>query len=95
MAHRRGGVLTSHPEYPVFAERIEAAQAALESAAEACNELARKAHETLSEVNPPLVHVPEPELPEADGIGAPVFTTDDDFVTATLRLRAQKALITS
>ena len=53
----------------------------------------RQACDALSKVKPPSVRVPEPErseLPE-DG-GEPVFSTGEDFVSATLWLKAQKAL---
>ena len=85
--------LAAHPKYPLFAKRIKDAQAALKSAAESCNELVRQACDALSKVRPPSVRVPEPEryeLPE-DG-GEPVFSTGEDFVSATLRLKAQKAI---
>ena len=65
----------------------------MESAAEACNALAKEAYKALRKVKPPPVNVPEPELPEDGADGAPVFTTDDDFATATLWLKKQKALI--
>ena len=87
-------VLASHPKYRVFAKRIKDAHTALKSAASTCVQLAAQAHDTLSEVKPTSVHVPEPEvprLPTEDGSSL-VFTTEDDFVSATLRLKAQKAL---
>jgi hypothetical protein len=38
------------------------------------------------------VHVPEPEVELPEDGSEPVFSTDEDFVSATLRLKAQKAL---
>jgi hypothetical protein len=87
-------VLASHPKYRGLAKRIKDAHAALESAGQACVQLAAQAHDALSEVKPPPVHVPEPEvpsLPPEDGSNL-VFTSDDDFVSATLWLKAQKVL---
>ena len=87
-------VLASHSKYRSLAKRIKDAHAALKSAASTCVQLAARAHDTLSEVKPPSVHVPEPEvqrLPTEDGSEL-VFSSGDDFVSATLRLKAQKAL---
>ena len=76
----------------MFAKRIEDAQAALKSEAESCNEVARQAYNALSKVKPPSVHVPEPEVELPEDGSEPVFSTDEDFVSSTLRLKAQKAL---
>ncbi len=84
--------LTSHPEYAAYAERLEDARQALQGAAGACNELMQDALDVLSSVKPPEVSVPEPQLPE-EASAEPLFTTADDFVAATLRLKQQKALI--
>ena len=84
--------LAAHPKYPLFAKRIKDAQAALKSAAKSCNELVRQAYNALSKVKPPSVHVPEPEVELPEDGSEPVFSTDEDFVSATLRLKAQKAL---
>ena len=84
-------MLAHHPEYGIFAERLEQARIALQSAADECNAHMGEACKALSSVKPPPVDVAEAELSE-DGIQPPLFTTDDDFVSATRRLKAHKEL---
>jgi hypothetical protein len=46
--------------------------------------VADKAYAVLSKIEPPSVVVPEPE-PDAAMAAEPLFTTDNDFSTATLK----------
>jgi hypothetical protein len=56
-----------------------------------CNELKSEAHKALSRVKAPEIEVPEAEPPD-DEAGRALFTSEDDFVTATLHLKKQRAL---
>jgi hypothetical protein len=83
--------LAKHPDYHAFAARIEESLVGVETAAEAYNTLVSEAYAALSTVEPPPVHVPSAEL--ASGfLDEPLFTTTDDFISATRRLKAHKAL---
>ena len=83
--------LAGHRKYAPFAERLKVARDALVESARVCSELKRKAHKALSKVKPPEIEVPEAEPPDHEA-GNPLFTSEDDFVTATLHLKAQRAL---
>ena len=67
------------------------AREALVESARACNTLKREAHKALSRVRAPEIEVPEAEPPDHEA-GRALFTSEDDFVTATLYLKQQRAL---
>ena len=72
--------LAAHPQYPDAQEVIRDALADLEEAA----------IEAFEEIEMPEIEAPEPRL---DGEQpAPLYDSKDDFVTATERLKAHKAL---
>jgi hypothetical protein len=76
---------------PVYAENrteILSAYQELDSAATRINEQQAEAYEVLQELEPLEFNPPQPEV----GVTAPdpLFTTDEDYVTATLRLKARK-----
>jgi len=49
-----------------------------------------RALDRLADLEPPAIELPEPEIHEM--APEPLFTTTDDFVTATRKLKARKAL---
>ena len=83
--------LAGHRKYASLDERLQAAREALVDAVRARNALKREAHKALSKVKPPKIEVPEAQ-PRDHEAGKPLFTSDDDFVTATLHLKRQRAL---
>ena len=82
--------LREHPAYAEEYDLIATAHEELTTAADELRSAQDRARSLLDEVEPPPVELPEPEIDvEAP---APLFTTRDDYVTATLRLKAHKAL---
>jgi len=82
----------SHPAYAQAAQAIADRHEELLAAAEALREAQEEAYEALRDVAVPEIESPEPEL--TIGPPTPLFSTEDDFYTATRRLIAHKALET-
>lgn len=82
----------SHPAYASAALSIATRHEALLNAAEALREAQETASRALREVEAPELVPPEPELNVEAPM--PLFTTQEDFYTATRRLIAHKALET-
>jgi len=103
-AHRQwhqeaAALLESHPAYAAAATTIraslgelEGAVGELESAAQKLEAAQSDAVAALADIEPPEVVLPEPELPRVPP--RPLFTTEDDYVTATRRLIDHKQLNT-
>jgi hypothetical protein len=83
--------LESHPAYESAQAAIGAALATLQAAAEAFNQTQEDARNALLEIEPPPIHPPGPQT-QIESAPASLFTTDDDFVTASRRLIDHKAL---
>lgn len=85
--------LAAHPRYEAARDAISNAMNNLEAAAD---QLAAVQAEAVDDLGlddielPDLPEVPQPEI--SAEAPAPLFTTDDDYPTATLRLKAHKAL---
>ena len=86
--------LAGHPDYESLAEAIGEAQIAVESSVEGYNKARDVAYDALSSVCPPPIVLPEPELPDTDDDAPPLFTTANNFVSATRRLKDHRALET-
>ena len=85
-------LLAGHRKYAPLEKRLKAAREALVESARVCDELKREAHKALCKVQPPEIDVPE-DQPRDHEAGRALFTSKDDFVTATLHLKRQKALV--
>jgi hypothetical protein len=82
--------LEAHPLYAECRAEVETALAAVTVAVAALKVAQDRAMEVLSEVEPPDIELPDPVIDEDPP--DPLFTTDDDFATATRKLIARKAL---
>jgi hypothetical protein len=82
----------SHPAYAQAAQAIANRHEELLAAAEALREAQEEAYEALRDVAVPEIEPPEPKLTVEPPV--PLFTTEDDFYTATRRLIAHKMLET-
>jgi hypothetical protein len=85
-------ILENHPEYNAAKERIAKAKADAEKAIEECRAI--NARERLSlerSVQLPRIEPIDLELAAPDG--QPVYTSDDDWVEATRKLKERKALV--
>jgi hypothetical protein len=83
--------LEAHPRYTKFRDDIEARLAGVRAAVAELHAAQERAMAVLEEVEPPEIFLPEPEI-DTDRQPVPLFTTDDDFATATRKLIAHKAL---
>jgi hypothetical protein len=83
-------VVKAHPGYDRHRDTILKAYDDLKKASDALNRAQQQAYQILTEVEPPEPEVPEPnitaEAPE------PIFTTADDYETASLKLIKRKRL---
>jgi hypothetical protein len=83
-------LLAAHPQYADARQRISDALADLEQAADDLEKQQEAAIEAFSDIELPDIEAPEPRLegeqPE------PLYDSNDDFVTATEKLKAHKAL---
>lgn len=86
--------LHAHPAWPEIKASVETAQANLEAAAAALHQLQQEAKARLEEGEGGIseIEIPLPEVQIETPAPAPLFTTDDDFITATRKLIASKAL---
>jgi hypothetical protein len=86
--------LDAHPAWPEIRESVEKAQAAVEAAAAALHQAQQEAMARLEEGEAGIsqTEIPLPEIQIEATAPAPLFTTDDDFITATRKLIASKAL---
>jgi hypothetical protein len=73
-------------------ERIEKAHTALVEAMEDYQALQNKTRINFSTVKLPANSSPRRQARQRRRFAQPLFTTDDDFVDAALKLRAQKTL---
>jgi hypothetical protein len=84
-------ILMEHPAYQEVTAEIEAARIEFNNAATALENASRegnrKLHEVIDELEP--LEVPEPEC-SGEAVSDPLFTTDDDFVTATLKMKSYR-----
>jgi hypothetical protein len=87
---KAGKWLSEHPDYAEARADVEAALESVGQAVQFLREAQRRAYRALENIEPPAPDVPEPILtvdpPE------PLFNSDDDFTTATLKLKAYKDL---
>ncbi len=83
--------LFGHPDYASANADLETALDRVRKAAEAVDRAQQQLKEKLSDIKvPPAPNVVEPEI--AAEAPPPLFATSDDFITATIKLRAEKAL---
>jgi hypothetical protein len=83
--------LASHPQYTAIREAISGALANLEAANEALLAVQDQAMRDMDDIElPPLPELPEPVI--EDAAPKPLFTTEDDYTTATLKLKEHRAL---
>jgi hypothetical protein len=84
-------MLEEHSEYIDIRTEILDARRRLVEASDDLVEAQRRAYRTLREIEPPQPTIPEPEItvkaPE------PIFTTEDDYETASIKLINRKRLI--
>jgi hypothetical protein len=83
-------LLASDPRYDDAREAIENAHSKVNIAIADLVAAQDDAEETLSDIEPPPFELPEPKLDE--DAPQPLFTSQDDYTTATTRLRQYKAL---
>jgi hypothetical protein len=84
-------VLEAHPGYAEQLSIITEAHRELKDAAARLYEARARAEEVLENVEPPNLFEPEAEIYEE--APDPIFTTEDDFVTASLKLKAYRELV--
>ena len=84
-------LLQSHPAYSLQVASIEAMHQELISTTRKLNAAQAEARQILLEVEPPAIEAPAAELDQEE-VPEPLFTTNDDFVTASLKLKADKEL---
>jgi hypothetical protein len=82
--------LSEHPRYLEAQAELADAHERARHALGFLDDAQRRARAALEEIEPPAgIYVPEAELPGNPPV--PLFTTDDDFVTATSRLREHQS----
>jgi hypothetical protein len=82
--------LTEHPDYHAAVANIREARSAVEEVANAFHSVQDSAVHTLEGIElPPII---APELMIDAAAPSPLFTTDDDYITASLKLKSYKAL---
>ena len=83
--------MEGHPDYQQAHAEIRTALAEVQTAVDNLNAAQERAREALHEVEPPAIVIPEAVIAYEEQ-PAPLFTTDDDFATASRRLIAHKRL---
>jgi hypothetical protein len=84
-------VLEGHPDYQQAHVEIRAALETVEAAVDTLGAAQERAREALREVEPPAIIIPEAVIAYEEQ-PTPLFTSDNDFATASRRLIAHKAL---
>jgi hypothetical protein len=84
-------VLESHEEYYDAKQEIQKAYDDLKEAYKAMQKAQETAYRTLNEVEPPQPLVPEPQITAV--APDPIFTTADDYESASVKLIRRKKLI--
>jgi len=81
--------MVAHPAYNTACEMIEHARSKVVAAADELEQAQEDALVRLRDVEPPeMIELPQPRL--TDDAPDPLFASNDDYVTATQRLRAAK-----
>ena len=84
-------MLAEHPDYQAALDAIAAAREDALTAVDALHNAQRQAFNQLDSWEPPKFQVPIAEILQAPP--PPLFSTEDDFTTASLRLKDRKALL--
>jgi len=83
-------ILAAHPAYNRVSTEIEKARTRALAAVAKLHEAQQRALDLLSDLDPPPIELPEAAI--ITDAPEPLFSTDDDFATASRKLIARKAL---
>jgi hypothetical protein len=88
--HEAQRQLTAHPDYQIEVANIREALITVQEAANAFHSVQASAASTFHGIQLPSIVAPELVLNHA--APEPIFTTDDDYITASRKLKSHKAL---